>query len=204
MSERQFEFTSSKRVRVATGTWNVNGGKQFRSNILGTSELTDWLLDSPKLSGVSEFQGKISQSKCVSSICWHLQRQWVRTQDLTSLSKAFWRTFGGHFLSILRGIFSSSMLLLLPWRSGKMCEELLTVRVHWTLYNSPRDFQTFSRSEFRALLCHWGMYLPILHAACHFLLPYLCSLFYIVSGIYMLRCHQSVSLVPHLELNISV
>lgn len=60
MSERQFEFTSSKRVRVATGTWNVNGGKQFRSNILGTSELTDWLLDSPKLSGVSEFQGKIS------------------------------------------------------------------------------------------------------------------------------------------------
>ncbi|NXI75947.1 SYNJ2 protein, partial [Rhipidura dahli] len=56
MSERQFEFTSSKRIRVATGTWNVNGGKQFRSNILGTSELTDWLLDSPKLSGVSEFQ----------------------------------------------------------------------------------------------------------------------------------------------------
>lgn len=72
MSERQFEFTSSKRVRVATGTWNVNGGKQFRSNILGTSELTDWLLDSPKLSGVSEFQGKTSQSECVSSICWHL------------------------------------------------------------------------------------------------------------------------------------
>ncbi|NXE80217.1 SYNJ2 protein, partial [Cochlearius cochlearius] len=56
MSERQFEFTSFKRVRVATGTWNVNGGKQFRSNILGTSELTDWLLDSPKLSGVAEFQ----------------------------------------------------------------------------------------------------------------------------------------------------
>ncbi|NXU50323.1 SYNJ2 protein, partial [Turnix velox] len=56
MSERQFEFTNFKRVRVATGTWNVNGGKQFRSNILGTSELTDWLLDSPKLCGVSEFQ----------------------------------------------------------------------------------------------------------------------------------------------------
>ncbi|XP_025058435.1 synaptojanin-2 isoform X5 [Alligator sinensis] len=56
MSERQFEFTNFKRIRVAMGTWNVNGGKQFRSNILGTSELTDWLLDSPKLSGVSEFQ----------------------------------------------------------------------------------------------------------------------------------------------------
>ncbi|XP_061480202.1 synaptojanin-2 isoform X2 [Rhineura floridana] len=56
MSERQFEFTYFKRIRVAMGTWNVNGGKQFKSNILGTSELTDWLLDSPKLSGVSEFQ----------------------------------------------------------------------------------------------------------------------------------------------------
>ncbi|XP_044277958.1 synaptojanin-2 isoform X1 [Varanus komodoensis] len=56
MSERQFEFTKVKRIRVAVGTWNVNGGKQFKSNILGTSELTDWLLDSPKLSGVSEFQ----------------------------------------------------------------------------------------------------------------------------------------------------
>ncbi|KAJ7342137.1 hypothetical protein JRQ81_009088 [Phrynocephalus forsythii] len=56
MSDRQFEFTKLKRVRVAMGTWNVNGGKQFKSNILGSSELTDWLLDSPKLSGVSEFQ----------------------------------------------------------------------------------------------------------------------------------------------------
>ncbi|XP_029452532.1 synaptojanin-2 isoform X2 [Rhinatrema bivittatum] len=56
MSERQFEFTNFKRTRVAMGTWNVNGGKQFRSNVLGTGELTDWLLDSPQLSGVAEFQ----------------------------------------------------------------------------------------------------------------------------------------------------
>ncbi|XP_007943488.1 synaptojanin-2 [Orycteropus afer afer] len=56
MSERQSEFTNFKRIRVAMGTWNVNGGKQFRSNLLGTEELADWLLDSPKLSGVAEFQ----------------------------------------------------------------------------------------------------------------------------------------------------
>ncbi|XP_007484876.2 synaptojanin-2 isoform X2 [Monodelphis domestica] len=56
MSERQSEFTNFKRVRIAMGTWNVNGGKQFRSNLLGTGELTDWLLDSPKLSGATEFQ----------------------------------------------------------------------------------------------------------------------------------------------------
>lgn len=67
MSERQFEFTDFKRIRVAMGTWNVNGGKQFKSNILGTSELTDWLLDSPKLSGVSEFQGKEEYSRICAS-----------------------------------------------------------------------------------------------------------------------------------------
>ncbi|XP_037376497.1 synaptojanin-2 isoform X2 [Talpa occidentalis] len=54
MLERQEEFTNLRQVRVATGTWNVNGGKQFRSNLLGTAELTDWLLDSPRLSGVVE------------------------------------------------------------------------------------------------------------------------------------------------------
>ncbi|XP_073527625.1 synaptojanin-2 isoform X2 [Phyllobates terribilis] len=56
MSERQFEFTNFKKTRVAVGTWNVNGGKQFRSNVLSTSELTDWLLDAPKLSGLTDFQ----------------------------------------------------------------------------------------------------------------------------------------------------
>ncbi|KAM4042486.1 synaptojanin-2 [Anomaloglossus baeobatrachus] len=56
MSERQFEFTNFKKTRVAVGTWNVNGGKQFRSNVLSTSELTDWLLEAPKLSGLPDFQ----------------------------------------------------------------------------------------------------------------------------------------------------
>ncbi|XP_019499736.1 PREDICTED: synaptojanin-2 isoform X3 [Hipposideros armiger] len=56
MSERQAEFTSFKRIHIAMGTWNVNGGKQFRSNLLGTAELADWLLDSPRLSGVAEPQ----------------------------------------------------------------------------------------------------------------------------------------------------
>ncbi|XP_055289054.1 synaptojanin-2 isoform X2 [Moschus berezovskii] len=49
MSERQSEFTNLKPVRVAVGTWNVNGGKQFRSRLLGTAELADWLLDAPSL-----------------------------------------------------------------------------------------------------------------------------------------------------------
>ncbi|XP_073750256.1 synaptojanin-2 isoform X1 [Callorhinus ursinus] len=53
MAERQSEFTHFKRIRIATGTWNVNGGKQFRSNLLGTAELADWLLDSPKRAGLA-------------------------------------------------------------------------------------------------------------------------------------------------------
>ncbi|XP_061062805.1 synaptojanin-2 isoform X5 [Eubalaena glacialis] len=56
MSERQAEFTNFKPVRVAVGTWNVNGGKQFRSNLLGTAELAGWLLDAPVFSGVSGSQ----------------------------------------------------------------------------------------------------------------------------------------------------
>ncbi|XP_008837710.1 synaptojanin-2 isoform X4 [Nannospalax galili] len=56
MTERQSEFTNFKRIQIAMGTWNVNGGKQFRSNLLGTAELTDWLLDAPQLSEAVDSQ----------------------------------------------------------------------------------------------------------------------------------------------------
>lgn len=39
----------------------MNGGKQFRSNLLGTAELTDWLLDTPSLAGASEAQGEVTR-----------------------------------------------------------------------------------------------------------------------------------------------
>ncbi|XP_025278411.1 synaptojanin-2 isoform X1 [Canis lupus baileyi] len=60
MAERQSEFTNFRRIRIATGTWNVNGGKQFRSNLLGTAELADWLLDSPTRSGLPGSQDEDS------------------------------------------------------------------------------------------------------------------------------------------------
>ncbi|XP_044099101.1 synaptojanin-2 isoform X2 [Neovison vison] len=60
MAERQSEFTTFKRIRIATGTWNVNGGKQFRSNLLGTAELAHWLLDSPRLAGLTGSQDEDS------------------------------------------------------------------------------------------------------------------------------------------------
>lgn len=58
MTERQSEFITYKRIRVAVGTWNVNGGKQFRSNLLGTEELATWLLDSPGLPEGTESPGE--------------------------------------------------------------------------------------------------------------------------------------------------
>ena len=82
MSERQAEFTNFKPVRVAVGTWNVNGGKQFRSNLLGTAELAGWLLDAPMFSGVSGSQGERGRDRVTGADPWprppsHLVRRWT-------------------------------------------------------------------------------------------------------------------------------
>ncbi|KAL5007601.1 hypothetical protein ScPMuIL_016407 [Solemya velum] len=39
------KFTFPKKVRVAIGTWNVNGGKHFRSIAFKHQSMSDWLLD---------------------------------------------------------------------------------------------------------------------------------------------------------------
>lgn len=107
MSERQSEFTHFKRIHVAVGTWNVNGGKQFRSNLLGTAELADWLLDSPGLAGVTDPQGECGRSGenkaripgTLSSPgrfgIWHSG----------SSSKAWWSGFPGHVNCLTPSLF---------------------------------------------------------------------------------------------------
>lgn len=46
LSERIFEYTFPTCIKVAVGTWNVNGGKHFNSIIYKRSDpLSDWLLD---------------------------------------------------------------------------------------------------------------------------------------------------------------
>uniref|UniRef100_A0A8C1ILD5 Synaptojanin-1 n=1 Tax=Cyprinus carpio TaxID=7962 RepID=A0A8C1ILD5_CYPCA len=47
---------STRTIRVCVGTWNVNGGKQFRSIAFRNHTLNDWLLDAPKKAGHPEFQ----------------------------------------------------------------------------------------------------------------------------------------------------
>ncbi len=57
MCQNHFKFTRPKKLRVCVGTWNVNGGKQFRSIAFRNHTLNDWLLDAPKKAGHPEFQG---------------------------------------------------------------------------------------------------------------------------------------------------
>lgn len=49
MCKRYNEYIYTDTIRVAVGTYNVNGGKHFRSVAHKDISLTDWLLDAPKL-----------------------------------------------------------------------------------------------------------------------------------------------------------
>jgi synaptojanin len=49
MCKRYNEFVNPKKIRVAVGTYNVNGGKHFRSVVYKDVSLADWLLDSHQL-----------------------------------------------------------------------------------------------------------------------------------------------------------
>ncbi|KAJ8266671.1 hypothetical protein GJAV_G00133280 [Gymnothorax javanicus] len=56
MCQNHYKYTTPKQIRVCVGTWNVNGGKQFRSIAFRNQTLNDWLLDAPKIAGHPEFQ----------------------------------------------------------------------------------------------------------------------------------------------------
>ncbi|XP_072515382.1 synaptojanin-1 isoform X3 [Salminus brasiliensis] len=56
MCQNHHKYTRPKKIRVCVGTWNVNGGKQFRSIAFRNQTLNDWLLDAPKIAGHPEFQ----------------------------------------------------------------------------------------------------------------------------------------------------
>ncbi|XP_063059389.1 synaptojanin-1 isoform X2 [Engraulis encrasicolus] len=56
MCQNHHKYTRPKQIRVGVGTWNVNGGKQFRSIAFRNQTLNDWLLDAPMKAGHPEFQ----------------------------------------------------------------------------------------------------------------------------------------------------
>jgi len=49
MIQSYSEYIRPVDFRVAVGTWNVNGGKHFRSIAFKHEHITDWLLDLPKI-----------------------------------------------------------------------------------------------------------------------------------------------------------
>ncbi|XP_011567451.3 synaptojanin-1 [Plutella xylostella] len=50
MVRRQNEYTEPSNIRITIGTYNVNGGKHFRSVAYKDVSLADWLLDCPRSS----------------------------------------------------------------------------------------------------------------------------------------------------------
>ena len=45
LCDRHLEYTTWSNIRVCVGTWNVNGGKHFRSIAHKHMTMHDWLLD---------------------------------------------------------------------------------------------------------------------------------------------------------------
>ena len=50
------DFTHEEALRVAIGTYNINGGKHFRSVVYKNVSLDDWLLDPHKQNKESKQQ----------------------------------------------------------------------------------------------------------------------------------------------------
>lgn len=50
MCKQYNEYIFPMNARVAVGTYNVNGGKHFRSVVYKDLSLSDWLLDAPQIS----------------------------------------------------------------------------------------------------------------------------------------------------------
>ncbi|XP_060764936.1 synaptojanin-1 isoform X2 [Neoarius graeffei] len=68
MCQNHHKYTRPKKIRVCVGTWNVNGGKQFRSIAFRNQTLNDWLIDAPKKAGHPEFQDSRPQPADIFAI----------------------------------------------------------------------------------------------------------------------------------------
>ena len=53
--KRLDDFSSDETLRVAVGTYNINGGKHFRSVVYKNVSLDDWLIDPHKQNNESRF-----------------------------------------------------------------------------------------------------------------------------------------------------
>ncbi|XP_065165114.1 synaptojanin-1 [Atheta coriaria] len=63
MCRRYTEYTTPMELRVVVGTYNVNGGKHFRSVVYKDASLSDWLLDPQVTSGNGSLMDAASPSE---------------------------------------------------------------------------------------------------------------------------------------------
>ncbi|XP_062512889.1 synaptojanin-1-like isoform X2 [Corticium candelabrum] len=100
---RYKDYTTTSSLRVSVGTWNVNGGRHFRSIAFKHQSMHDWLLDAPKLKPLESNQAlkliplsietkNISEDECVPSRPplpgLTTQRQILRSKSSDSVSLA--------------------------------------------------------------------------------------------------------------------
>ena len=55
MCKRYNEYVVPTNLRIGIGTYNVNGGKHFRSIVYKEASLSDWLLDAPRMTSSCEY-----------------------------------------------------------------------------------------------------------------------------------------------------
>ena len=70
----QEEFTSPLPLRLCIGTYNVNGGRHFRSVAYKNQNLADWLLDAPRIARGQGRSPGVSASLVAS--CCRGRRHW--------------------------------------------------------------------------------------------------------------------------------
>lgn len=69
MCKRYNEYVNAMNLRVSIGTYNVNGGKHFRSVVYKDVSLSDWLFDGPSKSSCKYSSKNTVIMKCTNEFC---------------------------------------------------------------------------------------------------------------------------------------
>lgn len=89
MCNRYNEYVDLTKLRVAVGTYNVNGGKHFRSVVYKEASLSDWLLDAPRQPSSSELSSRKWCMRMEATLKFGLTYFFSRNPILCSLFKNY-------------------------------------------------------------------------------------------------------------------
>nr|CAD7588646.1 unnamed protein product [Timema genevievae] len=95
MCKRYREYMLPRTARIAVGTYNVNGGKHFRSVVYKDVSLSDWLLDSPSSENAK---------------AWGEELQKILSRDQKYVMVTYVQLVGNKGASAIRCVFYSTSL----------------------------------------------------------------------------------------------